>query len=61
MQFPSTEERNSGFFSSLHPTEWILWQKPYWKDSGYEGSTSETVTGTETTSVQLEGFHHLCS
>lgn len=54
MQLPSTKKRNSGFFSSLHLIEGILWQKPYWKDSGDEGSTSEIMTGRETTSVQKE-------
>lgn len=54
MQFPSTKKRNSGFFTSLHLIEGILWQKPYWKDSGDEGSTSEIVISTETTSVQKE-------
>lgn len=54
MQLPSTKKRNSGFFSSLHLIEGILRQKPYWKDSGDEGSTSEIMIGRETTSVQKE-------
>lgn len=52
MQFPSTKEINTGFFSSLHLIEGILWQKSHRKGCGKEGSTSEIMIGTETTSVQ---------
>lgn len=52
MQLLSTKKRNSGFFSSLHLIEGILRQKPYWKDSGDEGSTSEIMIGRKTTSAK---------